>query len=470
MSKIISLIIVVILIFTAVACAENPDPESPKEIESDTTGVKETEENEAVDTTAAEETTTEAEIIPPEETTEAAVVTEAAAAKIAPVVDEKLEKTEKPVITGTGNMSPSAICVTGKSEKDATIIIRGGTNDVSFSASDIYFMGTTEVANTGKTVKLEVSAIVEGKAESDAVTVNAMYLAQVKRIRDDSFEVVLGSDSQGHFVSALTDYEGTSIMKDGQVESLKTRIETRVKWLADNTKGTELIYMLVPNSMTVYPETVPEKYVRFEGEGRSAQFVKAAKDAGATVIDVTDALLEHKKDEYKLFHKTDSHWTEYGAWVAYTELMNYISEKWADAKPRTFDEMGFYEKDVDGGDMPYYLGLDTKKVREVDVFSNPNFELPITLPKYISDHALNMNHDTTPKYKDVKSNRTNLPSAYVMRDSYGIALYDMLAERFNRTVYESMWSYGFDMDKIKGLNVDYVIVIIAERNLNDVLY
>ena len=464
MNKIISLLIVVILIFTAVACAENPDPKSPEESNIDKSVTEEETQAESEDTTAAE-------IIPPEETTTAeAFVTEAAGAKIAPVVDESLEKTEKPVITGTVNMSPSTICVTGKSEKDAAIIIRGGINDVTFNASDIYFMGVAEVANTGKTVKLEVSAIVEGKAESDPVTVNAMYLAQVKRIRDDSFEVVMGSDSQGHFVSALPDYEGTSVMKDGQVESLKTRIEARVQWLAENTKGTELIYVVVPNSMTVYPETVPEKYVRFEGEGRSAQFIKAVKDAGATVIDVTDAMIEHKTDEYKLFHKTDSHWTEYGAWVAYTELMNYISEKWADAKPRAFDEMGFYEKDVDGGDMPYYLGLDVKKVREVDVFSNPNFELPVTLPKYVSDHGLNMNHDTTPKYNDVKSNRPNLPSAYVMRDSYGIALYDMLAERFNRTVYESMWSYGFDTDKIKALNVDYVIVIIAERNLNDVLY
>jgi hypothetical protein len=462
-SKIISLIIVVMLIFTTMACAENPDPESPKEIDNDT-GVTENN-NEAVDTTIAEETTTVEETTVPE-----VIVTEAAAAKIAPVVDEKLEKTEKPVITGTVNMSPSTICVTGKSEKDATIIVRGGTGDVSFKSSDIYFMGTTEVANTGKTVKLEVSAIVDGKAESDPVTVNAMYLAQVKRIRDDSFEVVLGSNSQGHFVSALPDYDGTSIMKDGQVDSLKGRIETRVQWLKDNTNGTELIYVVVPNSMTVFPETVPAQYKRFEGEGRSAQFIKAAKDAGATVLNVTDAMLAHKTDEFKLFHKTDSHWTEYGAWVAYTELMNYISKKWPDAAPRKIEEMGFYEKDVDGGDMPYYLGLDIKKVREVTVFSNPSFELPITLPKYVSDHGLNMNHDTTPKYKDVKSNRTNLPSAYVMRDSYGIAMYDMLAERFNRTVYESMWSYGFDTDKIKGLNVDYVIIIIAERNLNDVLY
>ena len=476
MKKFLSLIIIVLIIVTVTACAGNEENDIATESTTtydtavtDTPTEEITEETTtAAVTTAAAVLTTEAASVPVEELPPA-VVTEPAA-KIVPTEDSNLEKTATPVITGSVNMSPGSICITGKCEKDATIIVRGGPSEVSFKASDIYFMGAAEVENIGKTVKLQVTAIVDGKAESDPATVNAMYLKQVTGIRDDAFEVVMGSESQGHFVSALPDYEGTNIMQDSQVTSLTTRIQSRVDWLKENMEGTELIYVIVPNSMTVFPETVPDNYVRYEGEGRSAQFIKAAKDAGATVINVTDSLLAHKEDGYKLFHKTDSHWTEYGAWVAYTDLMNYISETWADAKPRTFDEMGFYTKDVDGGDMPYYLGLDIKKVRETAVFSNPNFELPISLPKHVSDHGLNMNHDTTPKYKDVKSNRDNLPSAYIMRDSYGIALYDMLAERFNRTVYESMWSYSFDTDKIKGLNVDYVIIVIAERNLGDVLY
>lgn len=442
------------LMLTAISCSE-----SVEKTESNTLTVD-------IETTAEpSEITTELIV-----TEQDIVETEQVARKIEVLNDEKLEKTAKPTISGTVNVTASTICVTGKCEEGAEIIVRGGVSDVSFSADKIYFMGTVDVPDTGKTVKLQVSAIVDGKSESEPATVNAMFMKQVKEIRGDAFEVIVGADSQGHFVSALPDYEGTNLMQEGQINSLTERIKARVDWLADNTNGTELIYVVVPNSMTVYPETVPAKYKQFTGEGRSAQFIKAAEAAGATVLNVTDSLLSHKEDEYKLFHKTDSHWTEYGSWVAYTDIMNYISQKWPDAKPRTAEEMGFYEKDVDGGDMPYYLTLDIKKVRELAVFSNPNIEMPMTTLKYVSDHGLNMNHDTTPKYKDLKTNRSNLPSAYVMRDSYGIAMYDMLAERFNRTVYEGMWSYGFDTDKIKSLNVDYVIIIIAERNLGDVLY
>lgn len=444
-------VIIAMIVFTLTACADNIGNNGLGITGETTTKIKETAPITET-TTIAETTAIEKQVIPISED------------------EDNLEQTASPVITGTVNMTSSTICITGKCEENAVIIVRGGVNDVTINSSNIYFMGTTEVENTGKAVKLQVSAIVDGKAESDPVNVNAMYLAKVKSIRNDVFEVVMGSDSQGHFVSALPDYEGTNVMQEGQINSLTTRIKARVDWLKENTNGTELIYLLVPNSMTVYPETVPDKYTRFDGVGRSAQFISAAEAAGATVINVTDALISHKTDDYKLFHKTDSHWTEYGAWIAYTELMNYISQTWADAKPRTIDEMGFYTKDVDGGDMPHYLGLDINKVREITVFSDPKFDLPVTTLKYVSESGLNMNHNTTPKANDIKTNRNNLPSAYIMRDSYGIALHDMLAERFNRTVYENMWSYNFDTDKIKKLNVDYVIIIISERNLGDVLY
>ena len=383
--------------------------------------------------------------------------------------DPNLQKTAAPVITGSVNTSPSTICVAGKCEKDAIITIKGGIETVSFKAADIYFMGTTELA-ANASVKLKITARTEGKNESEEVTLNAKYIAAAKHIRTDAFEVIVGKDSMCHFVSALPDYEGANVLESGQIKSLTSRIESKVKWLNENMSGTELIYLIVPSSTTVYPETMPPQYKQSNGVKRKDQFAEAARAAGATAIDVTDALLSHKEDIYRLFHPTDSHWTEYGAWIAYTELMNYIAEKWPDAAPRSFDEMGFYEKDVDGGDMPYYLELDYKKVREVSVFSNPKFELPITMMKHTTDHGLLMNHDTTPKARDIKSNRSNLPSAYIMRDSYGIALYDMLAERFNRTIYENMWSYPFDTDALKQYNADYIICIIAERNLGDILY
>lgn len=421
-------------------------------------------------TTSAAETET---LIITETTEETTVVTEAETTKLAESVqiEEELssDKTMKPVINGTVNTAPDEICVAGKCEEGAVITIKGGTKTVEFNADKIYFMGTTFIPASGSTI-LEITAKVPGKDESDPAQIVVNYKANAEHIRTDAYEVIVGLDSQGHFISSLADYEGTNLLKDQQISSLTARIQTRVNWLNDKADGAELIYLVVPSSMNMFPETVPERYKQNTGISRKDQFIEALEAGGATVIDATEALFEHKDDEYKLFHKTDSHWTEYGAWVAYTELMNYISEKWEDAKPRTFEEMGFYEKDVDGGDMPYYLTMDYSKVREVAVFSKPTFDLPVSTLKYVNSGALNMNHETTPKYKDIKSFRDNLPNAYICRDSYGIALYDMLAERFNRTIYEAMWSYSFNTDQILKADADYVIYIVAERNLGDVLF
>jgi hypothetical protein len=349
--------------------------------------------------------------------------------------------------------------------------VRGGQNETQFNSDMVYFMGTTTLAAVDGAVDIYVTAKAEGKAESDPVIVKARYRPSVEHLRSDAFEVIVGSDSQGHFVSELGDFTGSNLLKDEQIKSLTNRITTRTDWLKKNLPDTELIYFIIPTCMSVYPETVPTQYKQNTSDvSRKNQFIGAVKAGGATVIDVTETLIAHKSDGLKLFHKTDSHWTEYGAWVAYTDLMNYIAEKFPDAAPRTFNDMGFYEKDVEGGDMPYYLDFDYSRAREVAVFADPIIDMPRRTLKFVDDSSLLMNHNTTPLYADIKTNRANLPSAYVCRDSYSIALYDMLCERFDRTVYRDMWNYDFDTEALTQIKPDYMIYIISERNLGDVLF
>lgn len=378
-------------------------------------------------------------------------------------------QTEIPIITGVTNINPTLICIAGTCEPDAKIYIRGGVTEVSYVSDYKYFIGTVEIPASGIT-KLEITARVKGKNESETVATNGTYNAAVKQIRTDVFEVIVGNNYQCHFVSALADYTGTNILTDDQKSKLTSNINKNVTWLNENMPGTELIYLVLPNPMTIYPETVPTMYEQFIGEGRTEQFCKAAEAGGAVVINTTDVFKSHKDEKFKLFHKTDSHWTEYGAWLAYTELMNYISQKYPAAVPRTFDEMGFYTKEVNGGDMPYFLELDYTKVRELAVFANPTFESPANLLFFKTTEDLNMNHDTTPKAAMYATDNTNLPNVYVMRDSFGIAMYNMLPDRFNQTTYKKMWSYGFDQKEIKESGTNYVLYLIAERNLGELIY
>jgi hypothetical protein len=466
---VITILVIALMIPFTVSCADKNEPDL-NDLSAPKTTSEVTEPDRYKTVTAAPEPETEKETEPPETKPVVTTVTAAETQKQTPPEEgTQTGQTTSPVITGTINVNPNLICISGTCEADAKIYIRGGIAEVSYVSDDIYFIGTVEIPASGST-KLDVVARVKGKSESQAVTVTGTYKASATQIRNDAFEVVVGNNYQCHFVSALPDYLGTNLLTDEQKDKVKSNVENNVSWLKSNMNGAELIYLVIPNPMTVYPESVPAKYNQFAGEGRTEQFCKAAEAGGAVVINLKDTFIAHKNDDYKLFHKTDSHWTQYGAWLAYTELMNHISEKYPKAVPHTKEEMGFYTKDVNGGDMPYYLALDNTKVREKAVFANPTFKCPVNLQFFVSENDLLMNHETTPKAAVYSTGDSNLPNIYVMRDSFGIAVYNILPERFNKTTYKDMWSYVFDQKDIKASGANYVLYLVAERNIGELIY
>ena len=46
-------------------------------------------------------------------------------------------------------------------------------------------------------------------------------------------------------------------------------------------------------------------------------------------------------------------------------------------------------------------------------------------------------------------------------------MYDILAERFDVTVYKSMWDYTITLSQVKSMQPDYIIYIVAERNAGE---
>lgn len=49
------------------------------------------------------------------------------------------------------------------------------------------------------------------------------------------------------------------------------------------------------------------------------------KNSSIEIVDPTDSLIK-AKDEFPLYYKTDTHWTNYGAYIAYLDVMKYINK------------------------------------------------------------------------------------------------------------------------------------------------
>ncbi len=291
---------------------------------------------------------------------------------------------------------------------------------------------------------------------------------------DLNWSVLIGGNNQGFYYKMIPDYECSNLLPDSTISSVTEKIRGRVEKLSEIGDGCEIIYMLVPASMSVFPELVPDTVEKGDGETRYDQVKNLLEDAGAKVLDLRPVFAEHKNDALPLYYDMDSHWTEYGAYLAYVELFDYISDRYPAAAPRKFDEFSWDWDYYTRGDMPWYFDVDQGGlVYEYTFKRNPKFELPaflkglnrfklknsVSYPAYIDDVSAGATY---------KTGNAELPDLYVYRNSYGAALWDILAERSNKCVFNTMFSYTFNIAQIKNADPDYIVFVVTEWELNNI--
>ncbi|MGN1128625.1 MAG: hypothetical protein ACI4T6_06675, partial [Candidatus Flemingiibacterium sp.] len=219
-------------------------------------------------------------------------------------------------------------------------------------------------------------------------------------------------------------------------------------------------------------ETVPDRYVKSDKDtSRTEQFEKCAVEAGASVVDLTESFNAHRDDEFKIFNKMDSHWTDYGAYFGYYALMEHISEKWPDAKPLEIEgNFEFYTKEVDAGDMMTHLEIQNSLIKEVATFGNFLIDA-VDKPNYYVNGRNELNFNPVKDRKTIVNRISDgeLPTAMVIRDSFSTNIYPYLNNAFSEVYYQSMWDYKFDKNYIEQTNPDYYIILVAERNINNLL-
>ena len=390
------------------------------------------------------------------------------------VTDEECRVTVK---YASFSEKPNAVVI-GQCDIGATVTLKCGNK--TYTSESWYGWYSVRFLCTGSSAEVEITQKIDGQQ------VGAALETTVKPGKAGTAEgVVAGSNYQFFYQKCLKDFQHTNLYSQGVLDNLKKRIEGRIANLEKTNTDTEIIYMVVPAAMTMYPELVPEEYKQGEGESRLDQVFNTLSSAGATVIDLRTAFEEHKNDEYPLYFKCDSHWTDYGAFIAYQELFNYIAQEFPDAAPRGFDEFVWHGGYYKTGDMPVYLNMVTGSVYEngyigdKDVLEygwyrtfapgTPVSEKITEVPRYRADAQMVYSTNVT-WGKTIRTKRDNLPSCMVLRDSFGTQMFDILAERMNKTIYKGMWDYSYYGAEIVSQKPDYLIYIIAEWNLDSVVY
>lgn len=356
----------------------------------------------------------------------------------------------------------------GTCAMDAEVTVTVGNESITVESYMGYFAATFE--NPQKQFDATFTQTVNG----EPFDVPRTYRAKPEVSKAAHEQEVIASNGKFQFFLSkmIPDYEGWNLFGEQEIKDMTARIKGRLETVHAYNPKAEILYMVVPSPMTIYPELVPDVYARAEqGNTRLDQVLSGLRASGAAVIDLRDTFKAHKNDEMPLYYKLDSHWADYGAYLAYVELFKHISEKFPDAAPRGMEAFNWTADYYKSADVIMYLGYQQDAVQEYGYYREYNIKIPDvinTFPRYRMPQLLYSDEST---YEIImQTDRSNLPSCMVFRDSYGAGVYDLIPERMDTTHYIGMWNYSWNNRQIQNEQPDYIIYLIAEWNLHEVVY
>ena len=170
-------------------------------------------------------------------------------------------------------------------------------------------------------------------------------------------KVVIGSDGWLFYAGEkiIEQHTGEDVFTPAELERWVEVMTANRDWLA--RRGIAFIITIAPDKSTIYPEKLPT-YPRPPGRTtRADQLVARLRTTDLVLVDPREALLEAKRSFPKLYFEGDSHWTQRGAFIAYSQLMEAVRAKFPNAAPASLDDYDIAWGPAAASDLAFLLAL-----------------------------------------------------------------------------------------------------------------
>lgn len=265
--------------------------------------------------------------------------------------------------------------------------------------------------------------------------------------------VILGKDGWLYLAGdkSLEDWRNIDPFTPAELESWRQMLESRSRFCADR----QIPYLVVfaPSKYDIYPEYMPDELTQVRRESRLDQLVAylAERHSPVQVIDLRAVLLSAKSSGLRLFQKTDTHWNDWGGWLAYHAIMSAVTDRLPTARVLQIEEFDPITTIRPGMDLAGLLGLN-------DVLSEESFDLRPKITLRLPHVEQNMVEPIV-----VNAGARGGPSVVMFRDSFMTNVLRWVAESFGRGVY--LWEDGFDSKLVEAEHPDIVLQEFAQRKL-----
>lgn len=271
-----------------------------------------------------------------------------------------------------------------------------------------------------------------------------------------SAAVVAGRDGWFFYAddNALDDYAQVEPMTEPQLANWREALAGAHRWLG--ARGIAYLFMIAPDKHVVYAEKMPPGIVRVGDRSRADQVYTAIQDLGVAV-DVRQPLFDQKAHE-RIYHRTDTHWNDRGALIAYRQIVDAVRAR-VPRTPPPWSRADFDAVDrvFEGRDLAGMMGL-TRVLHETDLTLVPRRPRRARVVEPAGAPA-----DAEEGRLVTEVDDRSLPRAVILRDSFVSALAPFLSEHFSRAVY--LWQNDFDANTIAREHPDIVIQEIVGRHL-----
>lgn len=411
--------------------------------------------------------------------------------------------TEVPVVSGIVNIKPTTVAIYGTCEENATIFVNGGLEEATTKAHGTYYVIEVDIHN--RDTLLRISAKAEGKENASPEREVIAHKDATADTLLDGNSVSIGVDSRLYFDKFVEDASGANLYTASELSKIREYVSDTVTSYYNDRAGAqavEIIYALVPNSTTLDASVFPEGVVGETNSTIYQQALETLTQTRATVIDLLSVFKEASADteaiaKYgNIYRETDSALSDYGAYLAYAEIMNTVAKRFPDAAPKTLDDFTWTSTNIMGGNLVKYRGLDKNVITENTVIATPNFSLEYgsngagsskisALTKFVNKKDGDYNYftaiDTADGVNGIAerwliddTTRTDveLPSALIYRDYSSLSFTDILAERFGKVLLGKSGELAINLSATAQYAdgddnvVDYIIVIVSEENLD----
>ena len=248
-------------------------------------------------------------------------------------------------------------------------------------------------------------------------------------------DVIVGKDGWLFYAGdgASEDMASAVPFTHAELETWRATLEHTQDWM--EAHGVAYVFVLAPDKHAIYPEQLPPSIHRVGAETRSDALVNYLREHSTVpVLDLRAPLMAAKGRE-RIYHRTDTHWNDRGAFAASQAIWHVLTPRLgAPVSGRgAFDARAVT---VPGLDLAGMLGV-AGAVTESDLRLVPRVPLLARIVEPSRPDARLMDARLVTEHPD----RT-LPRAVVFRDSFGSALVPFLSEHFSRAVY--LWQYNVD--------------------------